>query len=212
MKKELFVNKRRHLVRVCLRCNWQCFGDHFYDHFCCKFSENFFFYLPVNADKPDFVSFLVFVAAAASFTTKILSFETVGKREAILSPVPKQWISKVIPSYWSESERAKIAIHWFVNTNTDYRQKKGQKPRSPEDEVALAPLFGQRKWRKISHFLWRRKTRKFFLRIFESVQICRHFGTPFAEHEDSDCSSGVFQYWTSLMNCRKEKILHDKIF
>ena len=97
----------------------------------------------------------------------------------------------------------------FVNTNKDYRQKKQQKPRSPGDQVASAPFFWQswRKWRKISHFLW-----KFFLRIFESVQICRHFGTPFAEHEDSNCSSGVFQYWSSLMNCRKEKILQDKIF
>ena len=73
----------------------------------------FFFYLPVNADKPDFVSFLVFVAAAAKFTAKILSFETVAKRQAILSPVPKQWISKDIPGYRSQSERAKIAILWF---------------------------------------------------------------------------------------------------
>ena len=38
------------------------------------------------------------------------SFETVAKRKAILNPVPKQWISKDIPSYGSQSERAKIAI------------------------------------------------------------------------------------------------------
>ena len=37
IKTELFVNKRRHFVRVCLRFNWQCFGDHF-SWFCCKFS------------------------------------------------------------------------------------------------------------------------------------------------------------------------------
>ena len=43
----------------------------------------------------------------------MLTFETVAKREAILNPVPKQWISKDIPSYGSQSERAKIAIHWF---------------------------------------------------------------------------------------------------
>ena len=48
------------------------------------------FYLPVNADKPKFVSSLVFVGAAALFTAKISSFETVAKREAILNPVPKQ--------------------------------------------------------------------------------------------------------------------------
>ena len=61
----------------------------------------FFLYRPVNTDKPNFVSFLVFAGAAASFTTKILSFETVAKREAILNPVEKQWISKDIPSHGS---------------------------------------------------------------------------------------------------------------
>ena len=70
IKKELFVNKRHHFVRVCLRFNWQCFGDHFL-WFCCKFSEKIFFYRPVNTDKPIFVSFLVVVGAAASFTSKI---------------------------------------------------------------------------------------------------------------------------------------------
>ena len=29
------------------------------------------------------------------------------------SPFPKQWISKDIPSYGSQSKRTKIAIHWF---------------------------------------------------------------------------------------------------
>ena len=112
MKKELFVDKRRHLVRVWLRFNCQCFGDHIL-WFCCKFSKKFIFYLPVSAEKPDFVSLFVFVAAAASFTAKILSFETLAKREAILNPVPKQWIFKDIPSYGSQSERVKIAVHWF---------------------------------------------------------------------------------------------------
>ena len=39
----------------------------------------FFFYRPVNGDNPNFVSFLVFVGAAASFTAEISSFETVAK-------------------------------------------------------------------------------------------------------------------------------------
>ena len=55
-----------------------------------QISEKFFFYRPVNTDKPNFVFFLVFVGAAAPFTAKILSFENVVKREAILNPVPKQ--------------------------------------------------------------------------------------------------------------------------
>ena len=75
--------------------------------------RNFFFYLPVNTDKPNFISFVVFVGAAASFIAKISSFENVAKREAILNPFPKQWISKDIPSYESQAERAKIAIHRF---------------------------------------------------------------------------------------------------
>ena len=33
------------------------------------------------------------------------------------SPFAKQWISKDIPSYGSQSKRAKIAIHWFGNGN-----------------------------------------------------------------------------------------------
>ena len=111
MKKELFVNKRRHLVRVCLRFNCQCSGIIFL-WFWCKFSKKFIFYLPVNADKPDFVSLLVFVAAPASFTAK-----TVAKQEAILNRIPSQ--NSEYPSYGSygsygsQSERVKIAIHWF---------------------------------------------------------------------------------------------------
>ena len=61
---------------------------------------------------PNFVFFLVFADAAASFTAN-LSRETVAKRVAILNNVPEQWISKDIPSYRSLSERAKFAIHWF---------------------------------------------------------------------------------------------------
>ena len=53
---------------------------------CCKFSTRIFFYQPVNTDKPNFVSFLVFIGAAASFKAKISYFETVAKREANLNP------------------------------------------------------------------------------------------------------------------------------
>ena len=48
-----------------------------------------------------------------SFTTKILSFETVVKREAILNPAPKQRISKDILSYGNQSKCAQTAIHRF---------------------------------------------------------------------------------------------------
>ena len=81
IKKELFVNKRRHFDRVCL-CTFQLTvsGITFFLRFCRK----------LNSDKPNFVSFLVLFGAAASVTTKISSFETVAKREAIFNPFPKQ--------------------------------------------------------------------------------------------------------------------------
>ena len=44
----------------------------------------------IKTDQPNFVSFLVFAGAAASFSAKILSLQTIEKREAILNPVPKQ--------------------------------------------------------------------------------------------------------------------------
>ena len=71
------------------------------------------FYLPVNTDKPKVVTFLVFVCTTDSFIAQISSSENVLKRDAILAPVAKQWIAKDIPSYGSQSKRAKIAIHWF---------------------------------------------------------------------------------------------------
>ena len=73
------------------------------------------FYLPVNTDKPKVVAFLVFVCTTASFIAQISSSENVLKRDAIFAPVAKQWIAKDIPSYGSQSKRAKIAIQWFGN-------------------------------------------------------------------------------------------------
>ena len=73
--------------------------------------ENFF--LPnINPNEPNFVSFLVFVGTAASFTAKISSSKTVANEEPFWIPYQK-WISKDIWSYGSQSECAKIAIHWF---------------------------------------------------------------------------------------------------
>ena len=71
------------------------------------------FYLPVNTEKPKFVTFLLFVSTTASFITQILPFENVSKRDTILALVAKQGIAKDIPSYGSQSECAKTAIHWF---------------------------------------------------------------------------------------------------
>ena len=71
------------------------------------------FFPPVNTDKPKLVAFLLFACATAWFIAPISFFENVSERDAILARVAKQWISKDIPSYGSQSKRAKIAIHWF---------------------------------------------------------------------------------------------------
>ena len=60
-------------------------------------SRKIFSCRPVNSAKPNFVSFLVIVGAAASFTAKMSFFKT--------------FVSKDIPSYGSQSEHAKIAIY-----------------------------------------------------------------------------------------------------
>ena len=92
MKKEHFVNKRRHVVRVCLRTfQLTVFRGSFFPYdVVANPARKFFFYRPVNSDKPNFVSLLVFFGAATSATAKISSFETVAKREPILNPAPKQ--------------------------------------------------------------------------------------------------------------------------
>ena len=59
------------------------------------------------------LGFFFFFWTTASFIAQISAFENVLKRDAILAPVAKQWIAKDIPSYRSQSKRAKIAIHWF---------------------------------------------------------------------------------------------------
>ena len=50
--------------------------------------ENFF-YQSVNADKPNFVSFLVFVGAVASFTAKISSYKTATQTRSHFESCPK---------------------------------------------------------------------------------------------------------------------------
>ena len=60
------------------------------------------------------VAFLVFVCTTASFIAQISSSINFSKRDAILAWGRKTlWIAKDIPSYGSQSKRAKIAIHWF---------------------------------------------------------------------------------------------------
>ena len=90
--------------------NLQCFGDYFVYDFVANSVTTFF--LPAIKHRQAKFCLFFWHLAAASFTAKISSFETVAKLKAILNPVPKQWIiSKDIPSYGSQSERAKSAIH-----------------------------------------------------------------------------------------------------
>ena len=48
------------------------------------------FYLPVNPDKPNFVTFLVFFCMTPSFLAQFLSSENVLKQDNILALVAKQ--------------------------------------------------------------------------------------------------------------------------
>ena len=112
IKKELSLIKDVTLLQL-FTFQLTRFWGSFFLWLCCKFRKKFFFYRLVNTKKQNFVYFLGFVGAAASIAAKISPFDTVTKREAILNPVPKQWISKNIPSYGSQSKHPKIAIHWF---------------------------------------------------------------------------------------------------
>ena len=75
--------------------------------------ENNFLPNWVNTDRPEFVTLLVFVCTTASFIAQISSSENFSKWDAILASVAKQWMAKDIPSYGSQSKRAKIGTHWW---------------------------------------------------------------------------------------------------
>ena len=72
--------------------------NHFFMILLQIYQENFFVPASTDTDKPNFVSFW-YLLVQLLHTAKILSLETVAKREAILNPVPKQWVSKDIPCY-----------------------------------------------------------------------------------------------------------------
>ena len=72
----------------------------------------FFAYQWTLKSQSSSISWYLFVRLL-NLSHKISSSENVSKRDAILAPVAKQWIAKDIPSYGSQSRRAKIAIHWF---------------------------------------------------------------------------------------------------
>ena len=115
IKKELFVNKRRHFVWVCLRTfQLTVFWGSFFLTILLQIQRENFFPPTSKQRQAKFCLLLgIFSHSATSVTAKISSFETVVKQEAMLNSVPKQWISKDIPSYRSQSESAKIAVHWF---------------------------------------------------------------------------------------------------
>ena len=112
IKKELFVNKRRHFVRVCLSFQLTAFRGSFL-MILLQIQREKFFLQTSKHRQAKFCLFLGICWLSCFIYAKILSFETVSKQEAIWNPVLKQWISRDIPTYVSQSERAKIAIHWL---------------------------------------------------------------------------------------------------
>ena len=71
------------------------------------------FYLPVNTDKPNIVAYLVFVGTERLLHLSLKFRLPKMPRSETPAPVAKQWIAEDIPSYGSQSKRAKSAIHWF---------------------------------------------------------------------------------------------------
>ena len=106
IEKELFVKKRRDLVRVCLRFNLQCLGGSFF---------MILFFLSTSKHRPAKFCLFLGICWCSCFNHLPLNFIFRNCREtrSHFESVPKQWISKDIPSYGSQSERAKVAIHWF---------------------------------------------------------------------------------------------------
>ena len=70
-------------------------------------------FLPTSKHwQAEVVAFLVFVCMTSSFIAQISFSINFSKRDAILAWGRKTlWIAKDIPSYGSQSKRAKIAIH-----------------------------------------------------------------------------------------------------
>ena len=113
---ELFLNKRRHLDRICLLFNWQCFGIIFYD-FVANSVGKFF-----STDKPNFVSFLVFPGAAASFIAKILSFDKLSRNEKPLwIPSQNSEYPRIFQVTGANQNARKSLSTDLVNTNNRYQ-------------------------------------------------------------------------------------------
>ena len=71
----------------------------------------------VNTNKSNFVSFLVFVGAAASFTAKISFFETVAKREAIfMIPPQNSECPRIFQVTGANQKAGKLLTTDLVNT------------------------------------------------------------------------------------------------
>ena len=85
IKKKLFLNKRRHseFVYVAIDC---VSGITFYDFVANSVRTEIFFLPTSKRRQAKFCLFLGICWCSSSFTAKISSFETVAKREAILSP------------------------------------------------------------------------------------------------------------------------------
>ena len=117
IKKQLFVNKRLHLGRVCLHFNWKCFMNHFfYDFFVANSLRKFLCTGQYWHRQAKFCLLLVFASAAASFTAKILSLETVAKREAISNPVPNSEYPRIFRVTGANQNARKLLSTDLANT------------------------------------------------------------------------------------------------
>ena len=83
------LKKRRHLVKSLFTFQLTVFRASFL-MVLTQIQSEVFFYQPVNTNKSNFVSFLVFVGAAASFTAIISFFEMSRNEKSFYDLAPKQ--------------------------------------------------------------------------------------------------------------------------
>ena len=92
----------------------------FFLWFCCKFSEKFFFFQPVNTDKPHFVSFSVFVGAAASFTAKIYLLKLSRNEKPFWIPSQNSEYLRIFRVTEANQNARKLLSTDLVNTTNKY--------------------------------------------------------------------------------------------
>ena len=96
------------------------FRGSFFYYFVANSVRNFFLFQPVNTDKPHFVSFLVFVGAAASFTAKIHLLKLSRNEKPIEIPSQNSEYPRIFWVREANQNARKLLSTDLVNTTNKY--------------------------------------------------------------------------------------------